>query len=174
MATAYSDLVAGTAVTWAPSGGDKVLTLTSLADNGAREGDKSASWVDGTKGLPELIEVRFESAVSSAVATSGRELELYVGESDNATAGTDNPGNLTGADAALSNPDELKAQLVFVGSLVLSNARSTNVQKQRFRFRPVCAYSIPVVVNKSGVALSGTAGNHKIVMTPYYRRAPVA
>lgn len=172
MATAYSDLVAGTPVEWSTTGG-KLITLTSLANDAAREGAKSASWVDGMKGLPELIEVRVESAVASA-ATAGKEVELYVGESDSATAGTDNPGNLTGADAGLSNPDELKAQLVFVGSLVLSNARSTNVQKQRLRFRPVCAYSVPLVVNKSGVALSGTAGNHKIVMVPYYRRAPVS
>lgn len=173
MTVAYSDLVAGTAVTWASTGGDKVLTLTSLTNNSAREGDKSATWVDGTKGLPELIDVRLESAVGSA-ATAGLEIELYVGESDSATAGTANPGNLTGADAGLSNPDELKVQLVFVGSLVLSNARGTNVQKQRFRFRPVCAYSVPLVVNKSGQTLSATAGNHTLVMTPYYRRAPVA
>jgi hypothetical protein len=173
MATAYSDLSAGTAVTWTSSGGDRVLTLTSLADGAGREGDKSASWVDGTKGLPELIEVRFEAAVASA-ATAGKEVELYVGESDSATAGTANPGGLTGADAAVASPDEKKAQLVFVGSLVLSNAIGTSVQVQRLRFRPVCAYSIPVVVNKSGQALGSTGTSLKVVMTPYYRRAPVA
>lgn len=173
MATAYSDLVAGTAVTWTSSGGDKALTGTSLGNGAAREGAKSDTWVDGTKGLPELIEVRLETAVGSA-ATAGNQVELYVGESDNATAGTDNPGNLTGADAALSNPDELTPQMVFVGALVLSNARGTSVQKQRFRFRPVCAYSVPVVYNRSGQTLSATGTQTKIVMTPYYRRAPVA
>jgi hypothetical protein len=165
----YSDLEAGTPRTWAASGGDETLTLTSLANDAAREGDKSASWVDGTKGRPEVLEIRFESAVGSA-ATDGREIELYMGESDNATAGSDNPGNLTGADAALSNPDELKRQLRFVGSLVLSNARGTNVQKQRFWYRPVATYLVPVVVNKSGQSLGSTAGDHKIVVTPYYRR----
>lgn len=173
MAVGYSDLVAGTPVTWTSSGGDKVLTLTSLTNNSAREGDKSGSWVDGTKGLPEVIDVRFESQVGSA-ATNGLEIELFVGESDDATAGNANPGNLTGADAGLSNPDELKSQLIFVGSLVLSNARGTNVQKQRFRFKPVCAYTIPVAVNKSGQTLGATGTNHKVVMTPYYRRTPVS
>lgn len=173
MATGYSDLSAGTAITWTSSGGDKAITLTSLADNAAREGVKSATWVDGTKGLPEVIEIRFEAQVASA-ATNGKEVELFIGESDNSTAGTDNPGNLTGADAALSNPDELKYQCVFVGSLVLSNARGTNVQKQRLRFKPICAYSIPLVVNKSGQALGSTGTNLKIVMTPYYRRTPVS
>jgi len=164
----YSYLVAGTPVEWSTSG-DKALTLTSLANNGSREGAKSDTLVDGTLGMPELLEFRLESAVSSA-ATSGAEIELFLGESDHATAGTNNPGNLTGTDAALSNPDELKAQLNYVGSLVLSNARGTNVQKQRLRYLPVCPYIIPLIVNKSGQTLSGTAGNHKLVMTPYYRR----
>lgn len=162
-----SVLIAGTAVEWSTTGG-KTITLTSLANAAGREGGKSATWVDGTSGLPELLEIRFESAVAVA-ATQGLELELYIGESDSATSGTANPGNLTGADAGLSNPDELKLQLVYVGSIVLSNARGTNVQTQRMLFRPTCAYTVPLVVNKSGQALSGTAGNHKIVMTPMYR-----
>lgn len=172
MATAYSDLVAGTPVEWSTTGG-KLITLTSLADQAMREGAKSDTLVDGTKGLPELLEFRLESAVAVA-ATAGKEIELYVGESDDATAANANPGNLTGADAGVSNPTELKVQLNFVGSLVLSNARGTNVQKQRLRYKPVCAYLVPVVFNGAGQALSATAGNHKIVMTPYYRRAPVA
>lgn len=174
MSTAYSDLEKGTAITWTSSGGDKVLTLTSLANSAAREGDKSASWVDGTKGLPEIIEVRVETKVGSAVTAPTQPVELYIGESDNATAGTDNPGNLTGADAGLSNPDELSSQITFVGAINLSNARGTNIQKQRFRFKPVCPYSIPVIYNRSGQTLGSTGTDHKVVMTPYYRRAPVA
>lgn len=173
MATGYSDLVAGTAITWTSSGGDKVLTGTSLTDGSAREGDKSATWVDGTKGLPEIIEVRFETKVGSA-ATNGTQVELYVGESDSATAGTNNPGNLTGADAALSNPSELTPQLIFVGALVLSNARGTNTQKQRFRWKPLQAYTTPVVYNRSGQTLSGTGTDTVVVMTPFYRRTPVS
>jgi hypothetical protein len=173
MTVAYSDLVAGTPVTWTSSGGDKVLTLTSKADQNVREGDKSATWVDGTKGLPELIEVRFESQVGSA-ATNGKEIAVYVGESDSATAGIANPGNLTGADADVTNGTELINQLTFIGALILSNGRGTNVQKQRFRFRPVCAYTIPVIYNNSGQTLGATGTNHVLVMTPYYRRTPVS
>lgn len=173
MATAYSDLVAGTAITWDTVPTTYTITLTSLADQAVREGGKSGTLVDGTKGLPEIIEFRLESAVGSA-ATNGKELSLYVGESDNATAGTDNPGNLSGADATVTNGTELINQLNFAGSLVLSNARGTNVQKQRLRYKPVCAYIIPVIYNNSGQTLSATAGNHKLVMTPYYRRTPVA
>jgi hypothetical protein len=165
----YVGLVAGTPITWAASGGDKTFTLTSLANNAAREGAKSGTLVDGTLGMPEVLDVRIESAVGTA-ATNGLEIEVYFGESPNATAGTDNPGNLTGADAALSNPDELKHQCHYVGSLVLSNARGTNVQKQRHSYYPTLPYIIPLIVNKSGQTLSGTAGNHKLVITPHYRK----
>jgi len=164
----YSYLEAGSPITWKNTGGDKPLTLTSLANDAAREGDKSATLLDGTKGMPELLEIRLESAVGSA-ATDGKEIELWIGESDDADAADANPGNLTGADAGLSNPDELKRQLYHGLSLSLSNARGTNVQKQRGLYYPTCKYIIPVVVNKSGQTLSGTAGNHQLVITPYYR-----
>lgn len=168
-----STLVAGAAKTWDSGGTTATITLTSLANGSAREGGKldfAASSVSGvTDGsLPEAVLVRLETAVGSA-ATNGFQVELYFGESDSATAGTNNPANLTGADAAVSNPDEVKLQASFVGGLNLSNARGTNVQKQWFRFYPGCRYLVPLVVNKSGQALSGTAGNHQIVATAYYR-----
>jgi hypothetical protein len=164
----YAFLEAGTAVEWSTTGG-KAITLTSLANDAGREGVKSASWVDGTKGMPELLRVLFESAVASA-ATNGKEIELWFAESDSATAGTNNPANLTGADAGLTNPDELKYQAKFAGAIILSNARGTNVQKQEMYFKPLLPYTIPLVVNKSGQALTATAGNHKITVTPLYRK----
>jgi hypothetical protein len=173
MTLAYSDVVAGTAITWKSTGGDKTLTLTSLTNGSAREGDKSATLVDATKGMPEYLEFRLESAVGSA-ATTGKEINLFIGESDSATAGTANEGNLTGADAGLSTPTELTPQLNFVGALSLSNTRSTNVQVKRMRYKPLCPYIIPLIYNDSGQTLSGTAGNHQLVMVPYYRRAPIA
>lgn len=165
----YSFLVAGTAFTWKSSGGTYTLTLTSIANDGGREGVKTATLVDGTLGMPEILEILFESQVQAA-PTNGKEIELWFGESDSATAGTNNPGNLTGADAALTTPDELKQQCNFAGSIVLSNNRGTNVQKQRFRYAPLQPYLIPVVVNKSGQTLGATAGNHVITVTPFYRK----
>jgi hypothetical protein len=56
--------------------------------------------------------------------------------------------------------------MIFIGSLILSNARGTNIQKQIMLFSPPCRYGMPVVVNKSGQALGGTAGDHEIRLTP--------
>lgn len=151
----------GSEINWKSSGGTYAITLTSLANDAGREGGKAdlgSTW-------DQDWAVLFESTVGSA-ATNGNEIELFWGASLSGTAGTDNPGNLTGADAGLSNPDELKTQLDFIGSLVLSNARGTNVQKQLFIFRPKTRYGTPLVVNKSGQSLSGTAGNHAIRMVP--------
>ncbi len=162
----YSYLVAGTPITWKDSGGTYAMTLASLASAAARQGPKSATLVDGTYGMPELLEILLLATMDVAAA-NGTVLELYLGESSSATAGTDNPGNLSGTDAALSNPSEYKLQLDLVGSLNLSNARGTSQQAQRFRYFPTCPYIMPVLVNLGGQALD-SAGN-EIRVTPYYR-----
>lgn len=156
----------GSEISWKSSGGTYTITLTSLANNGGREGGK-ADLGNGDVDWDQDWVVFIESAVN-VTAVNGAEIELWWGNSLHATAGNDNPGNLTGVDAALSNPDELKMQLDFIGSLVLSNARGTNVQKQMHIFRPKGRYGIPLIVNKAGQALSSTAGNHAIRMIPLY------
>lgn len=151
----------GTEVNWKSSGGTGLLTLTSLANAAARQGakiDLGATWD------AEWLVV-FESAVGSA-ATNGAEIQLFFGESLSGTAGTDNPGNLTGADAGLSVPSELIGQLLYVGSLVLSNTLGTGKQVTTMRYRPLSRYVMPVVYNLSAQTLSGTAGNHAVRMIP--------
>lgn len=165
----YAGLIAGTKITWKSTGGDKAITLTSLANNGVREGAKSNSLNDATYGMPKLLEIFLCSAVGVA-ATDGKTIPLYIGESDSATAGTNNPGNLTGADAGLTNGDQLVRQLKRAGALSLSNGRGTNIQKQRMIYLPTCEYIVPVVQNLSGQALSATASDHTIEITPYYLR----
>jgi hypothetical protein len=156
----YFKLEQGAAITWKASGGTYAITPTSIAHGAAREGakgDLGATWARRHHAL-------FTSSVTSA-AVNGTEIELWWGPSTSATAGTDNPSNLTGADAALSNPDEVKYQSIFVGSIILSNARGTNIQKQALVFFPPARYGTPFIVNKSGVALGATAGDHTITIT---------
>jgi hypothetical protein len=152
---------AGTAKSWKSSGGDYAITLASLTNGSAREGakgDLGSAWA-------RRWAVMLATSVGAA-ATNGNAVELWWGPSTSATAGTDNPANLTGADAALANPDEVKFQAIFIGALVLSNARGTNIQKVYFDFYPPTRYGTPFIVNKSGQTLGATAGDHEIRLTP--------
>lgn len=157
----YSKNAIGTALSWKSSGGDYAITLTSLAIAGARQGVKG----DLGAYFAQRWAVLLSSAVASA-ATNGNALELYWAGSTSATAGTENPGAATGTDASFGTPAEYKLQLLPVGNLVLSNNAGTAVQIQMFEFFPRYRYGMPVLVNSSGVALSGTAGNHEIRLTP--------
>lgn len=172
MATAYSDLTPGTALVWKNTGGDYAMNLKALANAGVREGGKSATLVDGTKGLPEVLEVIVETKLQAA-PTAGNQCVVYLGFSKHATAGSENPGGLTGVDAAVGNADQLP-QLSFVGALVLSNALGTGVQRARFTVAPRAEYLIPVFQNSSGQTTSNVDGETCITVRPWYRRTPVA
>lgn len=152
----------GSAITWKSSGGTYALTCTSVTDGNGRQGVKGDLGVNRAR----IWDVLFTSSVGSA-ATAGKEIELYWGPSDSATAGTDNPGGLSGTDTTFNTtPDEYKLQLVFIGSLVLSNNAGTGIQKQWFAFVPPQRYGSPVVVNKSGQTLGATAGDHTLTFIP--------
>lgn len=158
----YLKFTVGTSKSWKASGGDYLLTLTSVTNGNGRQGEKG----DLGSSRARLWEVLFTSSVGSA-ATAGTEIELYWAASTSATAATDNPGNTSGSDATYNTaPDEYKLQLIFIGSLILSNNAGTGIQKQRFVFSPPCRYGMPVIVNKSGQTLGGTAGDHTITLTP--------
>ena len=165
----YPTVVAGTPKTWKASGGDYAITLTSLATSSTagREGVKG-DFYDATYGLPEFIVWTFETKMASA-PTDATSVELYSGESTSATAGTGNPGGLTGVDAAVTNADQRKRQCTYIGSLSLSNNIGTGTQRQHFVQFPTHRYQVPLIHNNSGTNLGSTAGDHVITATPYYR-----
>ncbi len=172
MAVNYSDLTPGTAVVWKSTAGDKAINLKALANNGIREGDKSATLVDGTKGFPEILEIEVETKLQAA-PTAQLTCPIYLGFSRSAAAGTGNPGGLTGVDATVGNADQLP-QLTFVGSLILSNALGTGVQRQRLEAVPKAEYVIPVFQNSSGQTTTNVDGETLISIRPWYRRTPIA
>ena len=171
MANTYAPLVAGTTKKWTSSGGDHVLTGTSLANAAGRAGDKCSNndILDATKGLAAQLEIWATTKPQSA-PTAGTTLDVYLAFSDSGTAGTDNPGNLSGADAALGNVD-LCPQFVFVGSIVMSNSLGTGVQQQRFTVVPQDQYVIPIIVNNSGQTLSATGTDTAVWITPWYQQS---
>lgn len=151
----------GTAKTWKASGGTGVITCTSLANGSAQEGakiDLGANWARAWL-------VTFETKLASA-GTDGSEIELYTNQSISGTPGTSENGGATGADAAFSNAATLKHQWTPVGSIAVAAAASTGVQRQSFEFTPSARYQSPLVVNNSGQAFSGSAGDTIITWTP--------
>ncbi len=114
-----------------------------------------------------IWDVLFTSKVQSAVTAPVQELELWWAASDSGTAGTDNPGNCSGTDATYNTtPSEVKLQLLFIGSLIMSNNRGTNSQSQYLSFSPPCRYGMPVVIDTTGQTLGGSANDTTIVFIP--------
>lgn len=168
----YAPLILGTPVVWTSSGGDKVLTCTSLTTGSAQQGAKSATLVDGTKGLPAFLQPEVKTTNLGAAPTDGLTIDLYLAFSSSATAATDNPGGVTGSDAAYTYTTAGVSQLVYAGSLVLSNSIGTGLQLAKLRLvAPLDAYVTPVLVNNSGQTLSATGTDTVVTLTPLYAQS---
>lgn len=157
--SAFGLNILGTPKSWKASGGDYAITLTSLADAAARQGAKGD--------LGEYFRQRWavHLAASLAVAaTTGKLLELWWSSSPSATAGTENAGGASGADAAYTAA--YRPQLQFIGFLYLANGLGTGIQRQDFEFMPRFRYGMPVIYNGAGQALGATAADHEIRFTP--------
>jgi hypothetical protein len=114
------------------------------------------------------VKATFEIA---ATPTAGATIDLYWAPSASATAGTDNPANVTGTDAAYagysSNLTASLKQLIFIGSFVCTAQATTTVQAGIVGvFLPPARYGSLVVVNNSGAAMHSTDTNQSITLTP--------
>lgn len=145
----------GTDRTWAASGGDEVLTLTSLANSAGRKGDGH----DYGATHPQRFRVKLKTKFAVA-PTAGNVVEVYWASSED---NTDFDSGTAAGDAAFSDTDLLK-QLHFIGALPADNTTSSQVKSWLF-FLPA-RYGYPVIYNRSGQALSSTAGDHELVLTP--------
>ena len=156
----------GTALVWKASGGDYAMTMASIADDAARQGAK------GDLGATRAARWSFMVEINMNVApTAGEVVEFFWSSSPSATAGTQNTGAASGTDAAYTGStggsvDETKAQLQYVGSLVLTPDADAVVQIQEWAFFPLQRYGMPILVNKGGQALEGDDDSHRITLTP--------
>jgi hypothetical protein len=164
----------GGARTWISSGGTFAITCTSLASAGLRQGAKSSSFILVPSGLstailPDYFEEIFYYKPTSQPAAGG-EVGSYWGFSDQSSAGLNNPGGLSGTDAAGTNVDTL-GQLTFAGAIVLSAniGGGTGTQLGRFTMRPLDQYVSPEVYNNGSVAFDATALDTFIQLTPCFR-----
>lgn len=164
--TAVGRVQSGTPRVIKNSGGDAAITLASLANAAGRQAVKLD--MGATRARLWRIKATFEIA---STPTAGATIDLYWAPSASATAGTDNPANVTGADAAYagysSNLTAAIKQLLFVGSFVCTTQATATVQAGFVgTFSPPARYGSLVVVNNSGAALHSTDTNQSITLTP--------
>ena len=147
-----------TVIAGAPTGTDADIDLGALGTAGVAR--QSIKLDIGSVNLDD-VEIAAYIEWHSAPAAGGA-VDIYLGWSDNATAGSKNPGNLSGTDAVYqgygadtaSGTEALK-QLTFVGSLIAT--ADATVQYQIVGVVPQKArYVCLVVVNNSSVNLANT------------------
>ena len=142
------------------------IDLTSLANGAARQGVKVD--LGALRATRQDATLRIELDVAAA---SGATVSLWWAPSPSGTAGTANPGGVSGTDAAYTGTagDSLAdsiQQLQWVGALVCTSDADTVIQQQTFSFAPLSRYGSPVVYNTSGQAFEGDAVEMSIIFTP--------
>ena len=141
---------------------DAEIDMGSLADAAGRQSAKCD--LTANRDTEYKVELSVETDVDP---DAGSSVDVYCGYSDSATAGTGNPAQLSGTDAAYTGGTagtlaEGLLQLEFVGSLALQVTSDGDGEPQVGvigRIRPHARYMMIVVVNNSGQALgSGGTG----------------
>ena len=139
------------------------IDLTSLASGAARQGAKADL---GANPADEyIVECAFEFGGSAP--TIGLPMMIYFGFSDNATAGTLNPGGLSGTDAAGITTATGRSQLFQAGLFpVLASGAGTVQRMQLSIIRPPARYVMPNVYNGTDQALDSDAINMYVRLLP--------
>lgn len=163
MAEVKQTIVQGTPIVWKASGGDYLLTCTSVGAGAGRQGAKGDLATNSpTAGefAPEY-NMMFQTKWATA-PTVGKPLRLLVAFSpDN----TNFPGEVGASDAAF-NTSAYLLQMVELRPLYAEN--DTNAQVYVGIMKPLARYVVPVIRNDSDQALSSTAGDHILTFTPLY------
>jgi hypothetical protein len=146
----------GTTVEWLASGGDYLLTPTSLANNNGRKG----AGADLGAVFPVRMRWEFETVFAAGVSDGSPLLIGWASSVDNSLF----DGNLSAGDAAMNDEDTFNYKIQLIGTFPGEN--DTNTQVKSGIFFPPARYGFPVIFNKSGQALSSTAGDHAFRLTP--------
>lgn len=146
------------------SGGTGAWTPTSLANGSARETAKIfLGSSQPASGWLVTLKTKGASAPTAYAST-----DVYANFSGSATAGTDNAGDASGTDAAFPSAGtkaEKLRQLEFIGPLIYSTSTGQQTKVVGI-LPPLKPYVSLIVDNNSGVAFSGTASDHEIILTP--------
>lgn len=149
------------------------IDCTDLVAGAARESAKIDFGVNLDLDFTLSACVEWETTPEIA---AGERLDFYIGWSNSTTAGTANPGGLSGADAAYTgySAGSLAAsleQLDFIGSMLQDNVINTDQAQIDMAigvFTPRHRYGILVVVNSApAAALHSDMVETSFVMTPF-------
>lgn len=155
----YALIANDTEITVKSSGGTAVITMTSVANSAARQSDKIDFGASRARRYLLIAEMEL-----AATPVAGSPVEFYIGWSNSATAGTDNPGGMSGADGAYtgysSNLDASIKQLAYLGDLVCTAQATATVQRGIVGIVEIpTRYACLAVYNKSGAAVHSSATN---------------
>lgn len=151
--------------------GDADLSMSALASGNAQQSTKlNLAAAHGTNNTWEDTWVIRPIFDFSATQTAGNSINIYAGYSDSATAGTDNPANLTGAVGSYTgySGGSLATGLYHLGNPIASVQVTGQAVKQTgpdFFFQPLGQYLMLVCDNESGTALA-TSNNSEIWVAP--------
>ena len=145
---------------------DVQIDLTSLGDDTGRES------VQADLGLNRAPRYSVMASIESGASpmTSGERIDFYWAPSPDSVATDGNPGQIDGADAAapsgVGTLDELLAQCLFIGALIVENTASTTQTGTVGILVAPERYGILIVVNRSGATLEADAFEHHVVFNP--------
>jgi hypothetical protein len=140
--------------------------LTSVTNNSYRQSAK----VD--LGAKRAVVYRVRAALEFATApTAGNVVEFYWAPSPSPTAGTANPGNASGSDAAYtgysSNADASIKQCDFIGNFICTSQATGTIQVAEVGILcPSERYGSLIVKNASGATLMSDAVEMHVVFDP--------
>ena len=157
----------GTVKSFKASGGDVAWTLTSLGNGAGR-----ISAILDLGAAPRAFEYEWRLLTKFASTPAvGSPVRLYVVTSADASGVyQDGGGTLGVADAAVASNENL---LIYGGKqqgpTVVQHTSAANLWSGRF----ICTarYLSFALWNASGQALTGTAGDHELTLTPYFRQS---
>lgn len=149
-----------TAITWRASGGDLVLTLTSLGTSAGRQG-AAKDFGSTTARSRRFVWRAFVKLASSPTPTVGDVIDIYVKTGD----GTHRDNDDGTGDLALSHVDKLN-NLRWIGAIIIDEASATPEFSASGVIEVDAQEFFPVIYNGTNNALSSTAGDHGFDLKP--------
>ena len=159
-------------ITWLDTGGDALLTLTSLAAGAGRQGARHDFGAITTARAHLFDWVFFMQFATQPVVDESVRI-YWKGYHQAGSHAMNDDGN---SDAAVSAEDKLK-NLIYLGALIVDEASATPEFAAFNKGDPIWLphqFGMPVFWNETADAFSATAADHGFILTPIVPQAQAA